>query len=302
MPDKRCIVTATDLSQWAGYAETKGAEITKHLNNAEMLLVTVHEQSKLDFYTQLLGNRANTQRHLMLETQNKLDEKAKALAEKEGITVTPLIRTGKVPDEINALLTEKKASLLVLGAHGQGYHFMPIIGNIPAKVIQGSPCPVLIIRKEEVRPYKKVLIPIDFSEVSVNQVVQSLPFLPEDAEIILMSVCETPAASRIRYANISVEILENYRKTIEEEALEKINELIEAFDSPPNMHPHVEMGIPHQAILNYIKTNDIDLLVVGKHPRNRLEEYLICSTLLYAINEVVCDVMIMTPAPLTDQS
>ena len=297
----KVILTATDLSDWAKIAEAKGAALTKSLGDAEMLLVHVLEQRGSAFGMDSSNTILNKEL-VQSEAHKALEDAAAKLSEQEGINVTPVVRAGDVTEEIKALVKEKKASLLVIGAHGQGYHFMPIIGNIPAKVIQGSPCPVLIIRKEEVRPYKKVLIPIDFSEVSVNQVVQSLPFLPEDAEIILMSVCETPAASRIRYANISVEILENYRKTIEEEALEKINELIEAFDSPPNMHPHVEMGIPHQAILNYIKTNDIDLLVVGKHPRNRLEEYLIGSTVHYAINEADCDVMITTPGPLTDQS
>ncbi len=296
MPEKRCILTATDMSDWAKFAEVRGAELTKHLGNAEMLLVNVQEQSGLDFYAMLMASQVLTQDLIRQEAEKTLAETARRLSEEKGITVTPIIRTGKVPNEIQALLEEKKASLLVIGAHGQGYHFMPIIGNIPAKLVQGSPCPVLIIRQEEIRPYKRVLIPIDFSEVSINQVTQSLPFIPEDSEIILMSVCESPCASRLRYANITVEILEEYRKKVKTEALEKINQLIEALDSPRNLQAQVEIGIPHQVILDYIRKYDIDLLVLGKHPRNRLEEYLVGSTVHYALNEAECDVMITTPA------
>ena len=296
MPGKRYILTATDMSDWAKYAETKGAELTKHLGNAEMLLVNIQEQSGLDFYAMLMASQAPTQDLIRKEAETTLAETARQLSEKEGITVTPIIRTGTVPNEIQALLEEKKAALLVIGAHGQGYHFMPIIGNIPAKLIQGSPCPVLIIRQEDMRPYKRVLIPIDFTEVSINQVTQSMPFIPEDAEIILMSVCESPCASRLRYANVTVEILEQYRNKVKGEAEEKINQLIEALETPRKLIPHVEIGIPHQAILQYVKNNEIDLLVLGKHPRNRLEEYLVGSTVHYAINEAECDVMITTPA------
>lgn len=296
MPEKRYILTATDMSDWAKFAEVRGAELTRHLGNTEMLLVNVQEQSGLDFYAMLMANHTLTQDLIHKEAEKALGETAKRLSEEEGITVTPIIRTGKVPNEIQALLEEKKASLLVIGAHGQGYHFMPIIGNIPAKLVQGSPCPVLIIRQEEIRPYKRVLIPIDFSEVSINQVTQSLPFIPEDAEIILMSVCESPCASRLRYANITVEILEEYRKKVKGDALEKINQLIEALESPRNLQAQVEIGIPHQVILDYVRKFDIDLLVLGKHPRNRLEEYLVGSTVHYAINEAECDVMITTPA------
>lgn len=296
MPKKRYVLTATDMSDWAKFAEVRGAELTRHLGNAEMLLVNVQEQSGLDFYAMLMASQVLTQDLIRKEAEKALGETAKRLSEEEGITVTPIIRTGKVPNEIQALLEEKKASLLVIGAHGQGYHFMPIIGNIPAKLVQGSPCPVLIIRQGEIRPYRRVLIPIDFSEVSINQVTQSLPFIPEDAEIILMSVCESPCASRLRYANITVEILEEYRKKVKGDALEKINQLIEALESPRNLQAQVEIGIPHQVILDYIRKFDIDLLVLGKHPRNRLEEYLVGSTVHYAINEAECDVMITTPA------
>lgn len=296
MPEKRYILTATDMSDWSKFAEVKGAELTRHLGNAEMLLVNIQEQSGLDFYAMLMASHAPSHDLIRKEAEQTIGETAKRLSEEEGITVTPIIRTGKVPNEIQALLEEKKASLLVIGAHGQGYHFMPVIGNIPAKLIQGSPCPVLIIRQAEMRPYKRVLIPIDFTEVSINQVTQSMPFIPEDSEIILMSVCESPCASRLRYANITVEILEEYRKKVKNEALDKINQLIEALDSPRNFQAHVEIGIPHQAILDYIKQFDIDLLVLGKHPRNRLEEYLVGSTVHYAINEAECDVLITTPA------
>lgn len=296
MPEKRYVLTATDMSDWAKFAEVRGAALTRHLGNAEMLLVNVQEQSSLDFYAMLMANQVLTQELIRKEVEKTLGETAKQLSEEEGITVTPIIRTGKVPNEIQALLEEKKASLLVIGAHGQGYHFMPIIGNIPAKLIQGSPCPVLIIRQKEIRPYRRVLIPIDFSEVSINQVTQSLPFIPEDAEIILMSVCESPCASRLRYANITVEILEAYRKKVKGDALEKINQLIEALESPRNLQAQVEIGIPYQEILDYVRKFDIDLLVLGKHPRTRLEEYLVGSTVHYAINEAECDVMITTPA------
>ncbi|MGN0917912.1 MAG: universal stress protein [Oxalobacter sp.] len=296
MPEKRYVLTATDMSDWAKFAEVRGAVLTRHLGNAEMLLVNVQEQSSLDFYAMLMANQVLTQELIRKEVEKTLGETAKQLSEEEGITVTPIIRTGKVPNEIQALLEEKKASLLVIGAHGQGYHFMPIIGNIPAKLIQGSPCPVLIIRQKEIRPYRRVLIPIDFSEVSINQVTQSLPFIPEDAEIILMSVCESPCASRLRYANITVEILEEYRKKVKGDALEKINQLIEALESPRNLQAQVEIGIPYQEILDYVRKFDIDLLVLGKHPRTRLEEYLVGSTVHYAINEAECDVMITTPA------
>ena len=295
MPEKRYILTATDMSAWAKHAENKGAALTKLVGNAEMLLVNVQEQVE-GLFMMASADEFLAQQSYRREAEKILQETASRLSEKEGITVTPIVCTGSVSEEIKALVKEKNASLLVIGAHGQGYHFMPIIGNIPAKLIQGGQCPTLIIRQEEMRPYKKVLIPVDFSEVSLNQVKQSLPFLPEDAEIILMSVCGSSGSDSKFYASVKPEILEEYRNKVKGEANEKINALIQRIDSQRKFQTHVALGIPHKLILDYVKNNGIDLLVLGKHPRIRLEDYLVGSTVHYAINSAECDVMITTPA------
>ena len=106
MPEKRYILTATDMSDWAKYAEIKGAELTKRLGNAEMLLINIQEQSGLDFYAMLMASQAPSQDLIRQEAETTLAETARQLSEKEGITVTPIIRTGTVPNEIQSLLEE----------------------------------------------------------------------------------------------------------------------------------------------------------------------------------------------------
>ena len=294
MPEKRYILTATDMSDWAKHAELKGAALTKSVENAEMLLVNVQEQMEGLF---LMSSAEEILAHesYKKEAEKILAETAARLSEKEGITVTPIVCTGNVSNEIKALVKERNASLLVIGAHGQGYHFMPIIGNIPAKLIQGSDCPVLIIRQEEMRPYKKVLIPVDFSEVSLNQIRQSMPFIPEDAEIILMRVGESRGADNRFYANVKPEVLEAYQKKVKDNANDKFDALVKKLESPREFKMHFELGVPHKVILDYVKNNGVDLLVLGKHSRIRLEDYLFGSTVHYAINSAECDVLITTP-------
>ncbi|MBR7069444.1 MAG: universal stress protein [Oxalobacter sp.] len=293
MSEKSYILTATDMSDWAKHAEAKGAALTKLVGNAEMLLVHVQEQRGGAF--SMDSANAILDKELYRREANKtLEETASQLSEQEGITVTPFIRTGKVVDEIKALIKENNVSLLVIGAHGQGYHFMPIVGNIPAKLLQGSECPTLIIRQEETKPYKKVLIPVDFSNVTINQIKQSLQFISDDAEVILMGVCESPGSDLNFYSNVEPAVLEAYRKTVKDKEQEKMDQLLQKVGSLRQFKTHLEIGVPHKAILSYAKVNGVDLLVLGKHHRLRLEDYLIGSTIHYAINEAECDVMITT--------
>ncbi|MGN0917581.1 MAG: universal stress protein [Oxalobacter sp.] len=294
MSEKNYILTATDMSDWAKHAEAKGAAMTKLLGNAEMLLVHVQEQRGGVFAIDSANVLVNQELY-RVEVEKALEETARKLSGK-GITVKPIIRTGKVADEIKALIKEKKVSLLVIGAHGQGYHFMPIIGNIPAKLLQGSECPTLIIRQEEERSYKKVLMPVDFSNVTINQIKQSLKFISDDAEVILMGVCESPDSDLNFYSNVEPAVLEAYRQTIKDKEQEKMDQLLQKVGSLRQFKTHLEIGVPHKAILSYAKMNNVDLLVLGKHQRIRLEDYLIGSTIHYAINEAECDVLITTSA------
>lgn len=294
MSEKNYILTATDMSDWAKHAEAKGAAMTRLLGNAEMLLVHVQEQ-RGGVFAMDSANVLVNQELYRVEVEKALEETARKLSGK-GITVKPIIRTGKVAGEIKALIKEKKVSLLVIGAHGQGYHFMPIIGNIPAKLLQGSECPTLIIRQEEERPYKKVLMPVDFSNVTINQIKQSLKFISDDAEVILMGVCESPDSDLNFYSNVEPAVLEAYRKTIKDKEQEKMDQLLQKVGSLRQFKTHLEIGVPHKAILSYAKMNSVDLLVLGKHQRIRLEDYLIGCTIHYAINEAECDVLITTSA------
>lgn len=289
----KVILTATDLSDWAKIAEAKGAALTKSLGDAEMLLVHVLEQRGSAFGMDSSNTILNKEL-VQSEAHKALEDTAAKLSEQEGINVTPVVRAGDVTEEIKALVKEKKASLLVIGAHGQGYHFLPIIGNIPAKLIQGSECPALIIRSIEKKPYKKILVPVDFSEVSVNQVKETLQFIPDDAEITLMSICESPSSDLNFYSSVDPAVLEAYRNSVKTKGQEKMDQLVQKLGSARQFKTHLEIGVPHKAILSYAKVNNYDLLVLGKHHRLRLEDYLIGSTIHYAINEADCDVLITT--------
>ena len=295
MSEKSYILTATDMSDWAKHAEAKGAALTRLVGNATMLLVHVQEP-RGGVFAMDSANAVLNKELYRVEAEKALEETARQLAVKKGISVMPIVRTGKVTDEIKTVIKDKKADLLVIGAHGQGYHFLPIIGNIPIKLLQGSECPTLIIRQEDERPYKKVLMPVDFSNVTINQVKQSLKFIPENAEVILMGVCESPNSDLNFYSNVEPAVLEAYRKTIKDKEQEKMDQLLQKVGSLRQFKTHIEIGVPHKAILSYAKMNGVDLLVLGKHHRLRIEDYLIGSTIHYAINEAECDVLITTSA------
>lgn len=290
MADQTNILIATDLSAWAGKAEQRGADIARQIPNGQATLAYVQEQSDFDYFVQFMAGTEDFEPDaLMQETDIALKDKAKNLAESSGITVTTEARVGGITDEIQDIIRQTNPLILVVGKHGHGYHAMPIVGNTPVKLVQGCPCPVLVVQNEPDQPYQSVLIPIDFSETSQKQLEQSLAIIPEDVDITLIHVCNEPAFLH----GVAPEMIDKFGEHLITTARHQMDDLLKSLGAEKTFKTHIVIGNPHSEIINYIKEQNIDLLILGKKPRNRLQEYILGSMIHTGINQAECDVLVL---------
>ena len=296
MSGKLPVLVATDMSDWAKRAEVRGAIIAKNAADGDVLLSYIQEKSDADAFLKFFAGSSNVSQETLLKgIQEGLQSRADALKDEQGVSVTPIVSVGRITAEIQLLIQKNNAGLLVMGKHGHGYHAVPIIGNTPVKIIQGCPCPVLVVRNNPEHPYKRVLIPVEFTEASAHQVKQALPFIPQDAEITLMHVCMPPTAMLLSRAPTPVDVLEKAQKRGVAEAEASIKEFVDSLGISHPVKTVVKVGLPDRTILENITVNNIDLLVLGKKPRSRLQEYIVGSMVHTGLNEAECDVMI-TPS------
>ena len=66
-------------------------------------------------------------------------------ARKEGVTATPLVLTGVPYEAISQAARDKKADLLILGAHARKGAPRFFLGSVASRVIPTAPCPVLTV-------------------------------------------------------------------------------------------------------------------------------------------------------------
>ncbi len=286
------VLIATDLSDWAGKAALRGADIARKFPNGQAILAYVQEQSDFDFFIQFMAGQEDFDTDtLMQETELFLKEKAKNLAEKTGVTVSTEARVGRIADEIQDIIQQTQPVALILGKHGHGYHAMPVVGNTPVKLIQGCPCPALVVHNEPDQPYRRVLIPIDFSDASKDQLAQAVALIPDAAEITAIHVCQEPAFIH----GIAPEMLDKFKEHLLITANEQMDQFLQEVGKGRTIKRHIAVGDPHQDIMKYANEQNIDLLVLGKKRRNRLQEYIIGSMVHTGLNEAACDVLV-TPA------
>ena len=79
------------------------------------------------------------------EEAREMETMAQSLRDAGVREVTVRMRTGRVPDEMDIYLKERRPSLVVLGAQGTGRCVCGRVGKTVYQVAQVAPCPVLVV-------------------------------------------------------------------------------------------------------------------------------------------------------------
>lgn len=80
------------------------------------------------------------------EAQSYLDDRETELRQ-QGFQVRTLVRDGPPPEDILAVAASEKVDLIVISSHGKGGPSPWTSGSVADKVMQHSPCPVLLVRQ-----------------------------------------------------------------------------------------------------------------------------------------------------------
>jgi nucleotide-binding universal stress UspA family protein len=143
--------------------------------------------------------------------------------------------------------------------------------------------------------FKKLLFPIDFSEVSPKMAPWALKVAKKfSSEIHLLFV-----ARRLEHlASIYVEqvSIEDFENEVIRGAEEKIEEFANThFHGYPACKTRVVLGDAAEEILNYVKAEEIDLIVIGTHGRKGIDRILFGSVAERVIKMSPVPVMSINP-------
>lgn len=161
----RKVLVATDLSP-VSEGLCKRVSSLKKVGPREVWLTHVCNVSEV-------GGLAN---YLKAEHAAELEREVSIL-KKSGLNAKGVIRQGTPFAEINREATRRKASLIVVGSHGEGLLTEMLIGSTAFEVVRQSTHPVLIFRQEIIEregdkrcrmrcrdPFEHVLFATDFSK------------------------------------------------------------------------------------------------------------------------------------------
>ena len=286
----RRILFATDFSSCANHAEEYVAFLARAYG-ATVDVIHVLEIYEGTYVTTIQDHR---------ETDERLADTGRRL-QQNTVNVTTQQKTGNPDVLICETATEDHADLIVLGTHGRTGLSHILLGSTAERVLTMAPCPVLTVRESkggerqhQERPvtFEHVVVPTDFSPCSFDALEYGIQLAGDfAASLTLLHILEPVSYDPdLTFAHPAER--EGQRVTVELRALAGT---IRSYGI--SVREVVRGGLPVDSILEFIRTSDCHLIVMGTHGRRGISHVLKGSVAEGVLRRAVCPVLAMRSFP-----
>jgi len=287
------ILATTDLSSNSSQVIDRGFLIAKK-SGAQY---TVMHAIGLDAFAPLrdfLGEGANAvSQKIADEARERLAELVADSTMKDDVEVNLQIEPGLASTAIPVYAEATDVDLVVLGAHGSGFILRMLLGSTASRLLRKSKYPVLVVKQDAHKDYKRVLVAVDFSPGSEIAIRLSGEVAP-GAYIVLLHVFAVPFEGKMQYAGVSEEVIHQYRIEAQTRATQQLRELAESAGlSTTNYSGIVVHGDATRNIIEHEEKYRCDLIVMGKHGTYVTEELLLGSVTKRVLAESRSDVLVV---------
>ena len=296
MPAITPIVVTTDFSAAANHAIQRAAYIAAQCQAELCVLHVVHP---LDLYPGVelpSGFLMQQEQALEVQGETQLEALAASLHERFNIAVTAATRIGRVHTEIVDYAAHINAALLVLGARGEHNALMNLLlGSTIERVARLAACPVLIVRNPDTAPYQQVIAALDFSAASRDAPAWARTLAP-DARIEIVHVYDSAQDVRMRRTGVMEDWILSQREQALSAAELQLGALLTALGDE-RITRKVLTGYPPTELCARQAALPADLIVLGRHGKHRMKEWLLGSVSKNVAQTASCDVLLLDLQP-----
>jgi nucleotide-binding universal stress UspA family protein len=245
------------------------------------------------------------------EIASRAQRRLQDVAQKYAIVLAPEnchVVKGRAYHAICQLARTLETDLIVTTTRGHTGLRHVLLGSTAERIVQHAPCGVLVVREHErefVRAtegaaklkgairWKKILVPLDFSDCSIAGLESAVRVAQVwGAELVTFNCVPLQTfAVYGEYGGRDSTALTNYAQKA---AKEQMNEVVSSLKSQDIIAEGViELGAPAQAICDYARNNEVDLIVTATHGSTGLTHVLIGSTAEHIVRYAHCPVLVM---------
>jgi len=226
-------------------------------------------------------------------------ERFVAQAKSEGVEARQKLAFGTPWQEICGQVLADKHDLVVVGTRDLGQVGRILFGSTGMKLLRNCPCPVWVTRPDPNWDDLNILVPSDFSDVSLEALriaVNGGQLV--DTRLHLLHVLEGQIGPPAWFGRVQRQIVEEYIASQRAEAKKSLHAQLALTDYRTlthGVHVHVVDGPPDEAILKAIDDFQIDLVVMGTSARSGLSNLVLGNTAERLISHMKCTVIAVKP-------
>ena len=239
---------------------------------------------------------------------SKVDKHARVrlrtLAKRESkadLNLTPILRSGNSFYGIITTARERATDLIVIATHGYTGAKRVLLGSTTERVVRHAPCSVLTVparatpRRSGKTPrleLKKILVPIDFSEIS-KEALAYAAFLAGQfgADIILLHVTEKAPINYLLGPGLMNHLVVPMMKQAEADLAGVAGSLSKNHGA--RLSVVVRQGRPFEEICRAARTLRADLIVLTTHGYTGLKHVVLGSTAERVVRHADCPVLVV---------
>jgi nucleotide-binding universal stress UspA family protein len=236
------------------------------------------------------------------QLETALKETCIVLREK-GFQAEPELLLGNPAEKIIEYADQHYPDLIVLGAKGLRATLGILLGGVAQQVIEYASCPVLVVRAP-LKRLRRILIVVDASPNSEHAVecMTRFPF-PDKADLRVMHVLpphyqfvdsEMAFSMPVEQPSMVSEEVTRQRAAEEDEGRRLLTHMAEVLTaSHLQVKTELKRGDAATEIIEYVKQNQIDLIVAGSRGLSRMRSWLLGSVSRKLVHYSGCSVLIV---------
>jgi nucleotide-binding universal stress UspA family protein len=293
----RSILCPTDFSAFAGRALDHAVMLARWYG-AELTLAHVYPFMAVMggdalYFPSGLPLDASMRERLTSEL-----ESAAGPARAAGVKVTSMLLEGDPAEELLQHARTTPTDLIVMGTHGRRGFDRWVLGSVAGRIVHRARCAVLTVPRPpevtgpaELRPYEKILCPIELAGLlPILDTALSIAAASK-ARLTVFHVVEDVSRheATARMAGVPWgDFLERLENDARHELRRAVQSQGGAGDTVDEL---VVTGKPYREILRAAEERGVGLIVMGIHGRNALERMFVGSTALHVLRQSPCPVL-----------
>jgi len=202
---------------------------------------------------------------------------------------------GGAAERVLRIAGQKKADLMLFAASSRHFLLEWLLPSCAVKVMRRSRLPVLLVKPETAREYRKVVIATDFSPESISAARTAFQLAPS-AHFIFLHAYRLPDENLMRELELQPRLISLYRERARVAARQYLQTLVDSFAgrSGLSMSCEVRYGPPHRVVDDFAEESGADLVVIGRRFRHARAWPGLFDSALRMISRPPCDLLVGT--------